>query len=1394
MSRSFFVRLPALMRGLCLSLLLFAAFLSSANAAVTAGLLDFNSGSVGGAVSSQNSLNFIGSGWFYDNGTAMVISGNGTFIIPGTVTSYQAASSTGPGTSSNPGIIKVASTGDAFSLTSVRVGGSGSDPFVTIVGYRSGGPVASTSCSIPASSFNFCSINFTDIDEVHFYSNTGDFALDDLAVAPYVAPLTVSPSSLSAAAVGSAYSATISASGGTAPYAYAVTSGSLPAGLSLSSAGVLSGIPTTSGNSSFTVTATDSATQQAFGSKAYTLAIAPVVPGAPTGVSATAGNGQASVSFTAPSSNGGTAITGYTVTSNPGGFTGTGASGPITVSGLTNGTAYTFTVTATNSAGSGAASAASNPVSPIALPVASAVSATVAYGSNGNAITLNLSGGAATSVAVVSSASHGTATASGTTITYTPAAGYSGSDSFTYTATNASGTSAAATVSITVAPQAPVASAVSATVGYGSSGNAITLNLSGGAATSVAVAGAASHGTATASGTSITYTPAAGYSGSDFFSYSATNGGGTSAPATVSITVMSLTSQTISFVNPGTQNFGSALTLTATASSGLAISFTSSSTGVCTVGGNVLTFLTAGSCTINANQPGNASYSAAATVSQTFTVNAVAPGAPAIGTVTAGNGQATVSFTAPASTGGAAITSYTVTSSPGNVTATGSSSPLTVTGLSGGTAYTFTVTAMNSAGMGAASAASNSVSLLAPPVANATSATVAYGSSGNAITLNLSGGAATSVAVASSASHGTAAASGTHITYTPAAAYSGSDSFTYTATNASGTSAPAVITITVAPQIPVAGAVSVSVKANSANNAVPLALSGGAAASVAVAGSPSHGTASASGTAITYTPAAGYSGSDSFSYTATNATGTSAAAVVTISVSQPLPTAGAVSLSVEADSSGNVVPLALSGGSATSVAIGRAPNHGTASVNGLSITYSPAAGFSGEDSFTYTAANAGGSSEPAMVSITVRARPDPSKDPEVIGLVSAQLATAKRFAQAQSENFLHRLESMHTRSQGLAQSKNLARGDAARSGRAKERSLFASSSALAGNSDGSSADAVSAPSSVGMRPAVLPEQDERGLQPVLLDGQDSTGAPKARTQGLSELPLSSLNLNRQSGELWDSGIEAWSAGAINLGHIGSTDSRFTSSGLSLGADWRATEKLTLGLGAGLGYERTRVGSSGTKESANSQALALYGSYQPGEGFFLDGLAGHQWLDFDSQRYASAVDQIATSQRSGNQLFASLSGGYEFLNRGLLLSPYLRFDWISTRLHQSQESGAGRYDLIYLEQTVKNKRLALGMRGEANIELSSATARPFLKFEYQHDLEAPAAAALVYADQPTGQVYSLLPLAVDRNAAVLGLGCNFDFRKIWDLGLSYQYNQGSESTRAHSLKATLKKAF
>jgi hypothetical protein len=183
-------------------------------------------------------------------------------------------------------------------------------------------------------------------------------------------------------------------------------------------------------------------------------------PGAPTITGVASGDEQVTVSFTAPSSNGGSVITSYTATSSPGGFTGTVAQsgdGTITVTGLTNGTGYTFTVTATNTIGTSAASAASSSLTPLGAPssptitgVASGdeqviVSFTAPSSNGGSAITsytATSSPGGLTGT--VSQSGSGSITVSG----LTNGTGYT----LTVTATNAIGTSVASAASASVTP------------------------------------------------------------------------------------------------------------------------------------------------------------------------------------------------------------------------------------------------------------------------------------------------------------------------------------------------------------------------------------------------------------------------------------------------------------------------------------------------------------------------------------------------------------------------------------------------------------------------------------------------------------------------------------------------------------------------------------------------------------------------------------------------------------------------------------------------------------------------------------------------------------------------------------------------------------------------------
>jgi hypothetical protein len=128
------------------------------------------------------------------------------------------------------------------------------------------------------------------------------------------------------------------------------------------------------------------------------------------------------------------------------------------------------------------------------------------------------------------------------------------------------------------------------------------------------------------------------------------NGSYAAATAVSQSIVVNKISQTISFALIASQNAGSSLALAASASSGLNVTYTASPASVCTVSGSTASFVGGGTCTITAAQPGNATYSAASSVSQSFTVGKLSQSIT-FPSISAQNVNATVTLAATATSG-----------------------------------------------------------------------------------------------------------------------------------------------------------------------------------------------------------------------------------------------------------------------------------------------------------------------------------------------------------------------------------------------------------------------------------------------------------------------------------------------------------------------------------------------------------------------------------------------------------------------------------------------------------------------------------------------------------------------------------------------------------------------
>ncbi|MBP8273583.1 MAG: DUF3494 domain-containing protein, partial [Acidobacteria bacterium] len=174
----------------------------------------------------------------------------------------------------SPATLASGIVGTAYSRTITGAGGTGPYVFTITAGTLPSGLTLTTagvlSGTPTTAGTSPVTIRGTDANGC-FASVVYSIVIAPAAVCPVI---TLSPATLPNGMVGTPYTQPITASGGTAPYTFAVTTGTLPAGLTLSAAGVLSGTPTTAGTSTVTITGTDANGCPA--SIVYTLVIAPV--------------------------------------------------------------------------------------------------------------------------------------------------------------------------------------------------------------------------------------------------------------------------------------------------------------------------------------------------------------------------------------------------------------------------------------------------------------------------------------------------------------------------------------------------------------------------------------------------------------------------------------------------------------------------------------------------------------------------------------------------------------------------------------------------------------------------------------------------------------------------------------------------------------------------------------------------------------------------------------------------------------------------------------------------------------------------------------------------------------------------------------------------------------
>ncbi|MEO8133999.1 MAG: Ig-like domain-containing protein [Betaproteobacteria bacterium] len=338
-----------------------------------------------------------------------------------------------------------------------------------------------------------------------------------------------------------------------------------------------------------------------------------------------------------------------------------------------------------------------------------------------------------------------------------------------------------------------------------------------------------------------------------------------------------------------------------------------------------------------------------------------------------------------------------------------------VSGFSGADTFTYAI----SDGKGGTAAATVSVTVTGPPnrppVAQNDSFTVNQNSSANSFNVlandsDPDGDALTVTAIGPPA-HGVASLSSGNVSYTPTTGFTGSDAFTYTISDGRGGTASATVSVTIQPVVvnrpPVAQNDAYTVDQNSSANSLNVLANDsdpdGDALAITAVGTPAHCTATIVGNRISYTPAPGYSGADGFGYTISDGKGGTANATVGITIVVPAlnrpPVAQDDAFTVAQDSSANSLNVLANdsdpdGDTLTLTAVS-APARGTAVIAGNRVSYTPASGFFGTDTFTYTIADGRGGTASATVTVTVASananRPPVARDDVFVVFQSTNL-------------------------------------------------------------------------------------------------------------------------------------------------------------------------------------------------------------------------------------------------------------------------------------------------------------------------------------------------------------------------------------------------------------------
>jgi uncharacterized protein YhjY with autotransporter beta-barrel domain len=415
-------------------------------------------------------------------------------------------------------------------------------------------------------------------------------------------------------------------------------------------------------------------------------------------------------------------------------------------------------------------------------------------------------------------------------------------------------------------------------------------------------------------------------------------------------------------------------------------------------------------------------------------------------------------------------------------------------------------------------------------------------------------------------------------------------------------------------------------------------------------------------------------------------------------------------------------------------------------LNGATGVISGTSTGTGIDNFTVQAVDVNGNI--GSRAYTLDPRPDPAQDPEVQGLILAQVASAQRFALAQVNNVARHLEGLHDHFNPCS-------------------------------------------FNFGLAPPIDPMQQQPGAPYGYYQNPNGLYSPYGN---YGQPPVQQQPGAGPCAADW----ALWTSGAFQFGSMtpsgAAVGNKFTTAGVTAGLDYRVGEKLIVGGAFGYGADRSTIGQNGTRSDASSFTGALYASLRLFEPVFLDASIGYGALGYDNQRFVTGDSTTATGMRKGSYWFGSLTASLELGRGRIKFAPYLSTDFMAASLNGYSESGSSDQLLTYNSMKFNTVSGAIGLRGAIDIPTGFGMFTPTARGEYRQVNQSAFDQSMYYSDLGPGLSSTFSQPSGKGGMTTGALGFRARSRDGLGFEVEYGVTQGPNAMRAQSVRASVKMAF